>query len=106
MLWAINKIDNLALPIEQCDIGEMLDLLPIAFDSTNDFIQNACIRTTEEILDKSDLIYRIHWATREAESNDEEIPGSVDTGIIEEWHYAINWITYYDEKWDDILTDT
>ena len=106
MLWAINKIDNLALPIEQCDIGEMLDLLPISFDSTYDFIQNACIRTTEEILDKSDLIYRIHWATREAESNDEEIPGSVDTGIIEEWHYAINWITYYDEKWDDILTDT
>ena len=106
MLWAINKIDNLALPIEQCDIGEMLDILPIAFDSTNDFIQNACIRTTEEILDKSDLIYRIHWATREAESNDEEIPGSVDTGIIEEWHYAINWITYYDEKWADILTDT
>ena len=39
-------------------------------------------------------------------SKDEDIPGDIDTGIIQEWHYAINWITYYDENWDDILTDT
>ncbi len=106
MLWAINKIDNLGLPIDQCNIGEMLDLLPNAFDSTKEFIQNATIRPTAEILDKSDLIYRLHWAAREADSKGEDIPGNIDTGIIQEWHYAINWITYYDENWDDILTDT
>jgi hypothetical protein len=106
MLWAINKIDNLDLPIDQCNIGDMLDLLPNAFDSTKDFIHNATVRPTAEILDKSDLIYRLHWAAREADSKDEDIPGDIDTGIIQEWHYAINWITYYDENWDDILTDT
>lgn len=106
MLWAIKKIDHLGLPIDQCDIGEMLDLLPNAFDSSKDFIQNATVRPKTEILDKSDLIYRLHWAAREADSNDEDIPGDLDIGIIQEWHYAINWITYYDENWDDITTDT
>ena len=106
LLWAIYKIDNLGLPIDQCNIGEMLELLPNAFESTKDFIKNATVRPTAEILDKSDLIYRLHWAAREADSKDEDIPGDIDTGIIQEWHYAINWITYYDENWDDILTDT
>jgi Domain of unknown function (DUF4272) len=106
MLWTINKIDNLGLPIEQCDIGEMLDLLPNTFDSTKEFVQNATIRPLAEILDKSDLIYRLHWAAREADSNDEDIPANIDTGIIQEWHHAINWITYYDENWDEIATDT
>ncbi len=106
MLWAINKIDDLGLPIEQCDIGEMLDLLPNSFDSTKDFTQNATVRATQEILDKSDLVYRLHWAIREAESNDEDIPADLDSSIMQEWHYAINWITCYDENWDEILTDT
>ena len=106
MLWAINKIDNLDLPIDQCNIGEMLDLLPNAFGSTKDFIQTATVRPTEEILDKSDLIYRLHWAAREADLKDEDIPGNIDIGIIQEWHYAINWITCYDKNWDDIQTDT
>lgn len=106
LLWAITKIDNLGLPIDQCNIGEMLDLLPDAFGSTKDFIQNATVRPIAEILDKSDLMYRLHWAARDADLKDEPIPGNIDIGVIQEWHYAINWITYYDENWDDILTDT
>ena len=106
LLWAINKIEETGLPTEQCDIGAMLDLLPDAFGATEDFIVNAAIRPTAEILDKSDLIYRLHWAAREADANGEDTPGDIDTGIIEEWHYAINWITCYDENWDGILTDT
>ena len=106
LLWTINKVDNLGLPIEQCNIGEILDLLPNAFDTTKDFIQSAIVRPKVEILDKSDLIYRLHWAAREADSKGEDVPGNFDIGIIQEWHYAINWVTYYDENWDDIITDT
>jgi len=106
LLWAINKIDHLGLPIDQCDIGTTLNLLPNAFNSTKEFTQNAIVRTREEILDKSDLIYRLHWVIREAKLNNGEIPSNLDSSIIEEWHYAINWITYYDDNWDDILTDT
>jgi hypothetical protein len=106
LLWSIHKIEELALPVEQCDIAGMLDLLPDAFESTKEFIESATVRTRREILDQSDLIYRLHWAVREADSNDDDIPADMDPGIIQEWHYAINWITFYDEDWDNITTDT
>ena len=52
LLWAINKIDLLVLPIEHCNIGEMFDLLPCPFEPTQDYIQNATVRSKPEILDK------------------------------------------------------
>lgn len=106
LLWAINKIDLLDLPIEHCNIGEMFDLLPGPFEPTQDYIQNATVRSKPEILDKSDLIYRLHWAAREANLRNQDIPGDIDIEILQEWHYAINWVTYYNDDWDDIQTDT
>ena len=48
MLWAINKIQDLGLPVEQCNVGEMLKTLPEFFQSTNDFISNSTIRTKKK----------------------------------------------------------
>ena len=106
LLWTIQKIENIGLPIEQCDTEQIFEILPEYLEPTKDFFSTAIVRTKQEILDKSDLIYRLHWAARQAESEDEKIPANLDKGILEEWHYAINWLTYYDENWDDILTDT
>ncbi len=106
LLWAIKKLEIPVLPVEQCSITAMLDLLPPYLEPTKKFIDDATLRTTEEILDKSDLIYRIHWAARQADIDEIESPADMDTGILQEWHYAINWITYYEENWDDITTDT
>jgi hypothetical protein len=106
MLWTINKVNELGLPIDQCNVGEMLKLLPEFFQSTREFISSSTSRTTLEILDASDLIYRLHWAARQADLEEKEIPGDISLGIVQEWHYAINWITFYDENWDEITTDT
>jgi|SRR5690242_2897195 len=106
MLWTINKVNELGLPIDQCNVGEMLKLLPEFFQSTKEFISSSTSRTTLEILDASDLIYRLHWAARQADLEEKEIPGDISLGIVQEWHYAINWITFYDENWDEITTDT
>ena len=106
LLWSIQKIDDIGLPIEQCDTEEIFNILPEYLEDTSDFISTAKVRTNKEILDKSDLIYRLHWAVRQAELDDDEIPANIDAEVIEEWHYAINWITYYDDNWDEILTDT
>ena len=106
LLWSIQKLEGIDLPIEQCDTEQIFNILPKYLEPVKEFVQNATLRPIAEILDKSDLIYRLHWAAREADSNDEDIPGKIDRGIIQEWHYAINWLTYYDENWDDILTDT
>ena len=106
LLWAIKKVDTLQLPTEKCNVADILNLLPAFFEPTKEFIYTAHIRESSEILDMSDFIYRLHWAVRDSELNGQDIPGGINTGIIYERHYAINWITYYEDDWDEITTDT
>lgn len=107
MLWSIKKVDNLKLPTSQCEIQHIVELLPGYLELFDKFTEEAELRSKSEILDKSDLIYRLHWATRQASLNKEKMPAKLEDGIIQEWHYAINWITNYEElDWDYITTDT
>jgi hypothetical protein len=106
LLWCINKVEHLELPIEQCLPSEIFELLPEYLDSPVEFINSVSIRSVSEILDMTDLIYRIHWATREADIKHQEIPGDFDSSIIFERHYAMNWVTFYADDWDEITTDT
>ncbi|HKO79558.1 MAG TPA: DUF4272 domain-containing protein [Chitinophagaceae bacterium] len=105
LLWVINVVDTINLPTEEVSIPQMLELLPDFMTDTKGFIQSASIRTVSEILDLSDLTYRLHWATRHTELNNLETL-DLNSSIIQERHYAINWVTYYEDNWDDITTDT
>lgn len=58
-----------------------------------------------DILDVSDLTYRLHWATRNAELNNSQTI-ALNSGIVSGRHYAINWVTFYADSWDDVTTDT
>jgi hypothetical protein len=106
MLWAINKVGELEMPTTQCTINEILCRLPGFLTSTKEFIETATVRPTAEILDMADLLYRMHWSTRQAGLDANEAPADLDDSIVYERHYAINWITYYEENWDDVTTDT
>ena len=106
LLWTINRVDKLELPTDQIEISEIVSRLPKFLTDTKEFIENAIVRPTTEILDVSDLIYRLHWATRNADLNNQPIPANLDLSIIMERHYAINWVTYYADEWDEISTDT
>ncbi len=106
LLWTISKVQKLELPQEQVEINEILARLPKFLTSPNKFIENAVLRPTSEILDASDLIYRLHWAARETDLKKQPMPASLNLSIVMERHYAINWVTFYGDEWDDILTDT
>lgn len=103
LLWSINKIDDLGLPIDEA--SDIFNLIPGYIESSEEFVNGAVIRDTTEILDASDLIYRIHWAIKQARIDNTEIP-SINPDVVQEWHQAINWITFYEDRWDDITTDT
>lgn len=103
LLWSINKIDDLGLPIDEA--SEIFNLIPGYIESSEEFVNGAVIRDTTEILDASDLIYRIHWAIKQARIDNTEIP-NINPDVVQEWHQAINWITFYEDRWDDITTDT
>lgn len=105
LLWTINKVKKLELPIGYVNVTAMMDLFPGFMKDPAKFIDSARLRPTAEILDALDLTYRLHWATRDAQLKNLP-PLKVDAGILEERHYAINWVTCYAEDWDDITTDT
>lgn len=105
LLWTINKVDDLDLPTDEVDISDIVDRLPKFMSNPDDFIKSSTLRSASEILDQSDLIYRLHWATRQSQLNNAS-DLNLDPGIVYERHYAINWVTYYADNWDDITTDT
>ena len=105
LLWAIGKVDELEMPVEETQVSEWLDLLPDLMTDSKEFIDSALLRPIPEILDLLDLTYRIHWAVRNAELNNLDAV-NFDAGIIQERHYALNWLTYYNDDWDDVVTDT
>lgn len=106
LLWTINKVDKLDLPIEQVEIPEIVSRLPEFLTDPKEFIETAIVRPTTEILDISDLTYRLHWAARNADLNKRTMLANLNLSIVMERHYAINWVTYYADEWDEITTDT
>lgn len=106
LLWCIQKVDELALPIAHAEVNEIMLRIPEFFTDPTTFIETAKVRSTAELLDASDLLYRIHWATRNAGLNNKPMPAKLDPSVVMERHYAINWVTFYADEWDEITTDT
>lgn len=105
MLWAIGKFPTVELPTKEVQVDEVIKFIPELTSDHTDFVRTAKLRPVSEILDLSDLIYRLHWAARQ-----EDLDGHQRTPLIlsavREQHYAINWITYYADEWDEVTTDT
>ena len=106
LLWALRKIDKFDLPKEMCNTELIRQIMPAPESSCTQFINEAALRSPSEILVATDLIYRIHWAVVDAHLNSQAIPGGFHPGIVYERHYALNWLTWYADEWDDITTDT
>ena len=106
LLWSLGEIEKLGLPKGLCDSQLIQKIMPALESSSVQFINQATLRSPAEILDATDLIYRIHWAVVDGHSNNQEIPGGFHPGIVYERHYALNWLTWYADEWDDITTDT
>ena len=65
------------------------------------------MRPASEILDALDLHYRLHWATTSARTKGEPAPAGLEPGVVFERHYALNWLTcFQDAEWDDVDTPT
>ena len=106
LFWSLGMVDKLNEPIEECDLTKAYEGTKEKYGALHNFIKQSEIRSTEEILDQTDLIYRIHWAVRDAGLNSRPYPNGYNPSVVYERHYALNWITCYQEDWDDITTDT
>jgi hypothetical protein len=107
LLWAIRKISSLGSLSEQCDTGPMVDAIPELFSSTKEFIGSAVLRKPDEISEEYEKVYDSHCEARYAVRRNIPIPDSIKLGIVQERHYAFNWLTgYCGQDWDEITTDT
>jgi len=103
--WALGFVDTLVYPSEICDVPALVG--NVIERSRADLEQNAVVRDEEVILDELDKIYRMHWACVEARMQQQPPAGDLNSSIVYERHYALNWLTtYLDQEWDYVSTDT
>ena len=105
LLWSLGHFDRLKFPTTLCDFGNYNDLPDLDVDP-KPWIIKSRLRNTEDILNETDLIYRLHWATEDARINNNKMPVGLNQDVIMERHFALNWLTMYADDWDDITTDT
>jgi hypothetical protein len=107
LMWAVGLFKRLPFPVRQVANQKIIDKLSTFDGSPRPFIHSLKLRPKSQIMDKSDLIYRLHWATRQARLEGLQPPGGLNPDVVYEWHYAINWIVKYnDADWDDVTADT
>lgn len=105
LLWALGYVDTLDRLEDQCDVPKATRFL--LDRTTEQFIHDAKPRPLGTILDEADLVYRYHWAVVDARVKGKEAPAKLDGGVVQERHYALNWLVgYMNQAWDEISTDT
>lgn len=105
LLWALGFVAELGKPDRICDVEYAAGTM--AERTTSQFVEDSELRPIAEILDQADLIYRYHWAVRNARLKGQQAPAALDPGVIQERHHALNWLIGYDEQdWDHVSTDT
>jgi hypothetical protein len=100
LLWSIKKVEVLTIPREEVNLDAIFPLLPGFFESTDDFIQSASVRTVSEILDQADFYFRLNWALRQAEKEGSPI-ATINPSVAYERYFSTNWITRARLRWDE-----
>lgn len=105
LLWAMCHIEELGKPSTICDVPKAVSIMK---DRTAaQFVADARQRPLAQLLDEADLIYRYDWAVVDARVNRRPVPHGLDPGVVQERHYALNWLVgYMEQDWDDVSTDT
>lgn len=107
MEWALGLIKELPFPDTLCDVPLTVQVLR-DFSSMEDFLSHVTYRSSKELLEAADLIYRLDWACVDSRVNGLPAPGGMDGGITMERHKSLNWLIGYGESapWDEVDTPT
>jgi hypothetical protein len=106
MQWALGFAPALGRPGKRADSDQVVSLIA-KHKGPKRFREDARLRSTKELLDETDLIYRYDWACVDARANGRPAPTGVDCEVVTERHRALNWlIGYLGQDWDKVRTDT
>jgi len=106
LLWYLGHLPELPRPDRVAETGciaeRVQDLGPTRF------FTGVIPRTPTEALDEADLIYRYHWAVRDAQLHGRPCPAGLNGDVVMERHKALNWLIAdpHEAQWDLVATDT
>ena len=105
LAWALGLVSELELPTDICDMEKAISFVKNhkTFES---FLKSTKLREPAEILDEADLIYRLHWAVREAGLKGKPVPANLDSSVVMERHMAFNWLINVGDDWDNMDIST
>lgn len=104
LLWALGYLSDLNPPDVVANVPREAAIF--ADKGPQHFAPDAELRPLHEILDQTDLYYRLHWAVIHLRLKGAPHP-SANEQIIMERHRALNWlIRYMGQSWDHVTTDT
>ncbi|OCG13600.1 hypothetical protein A9G24_07545 [Gilliamella sp. App6-5] len=102
--WAINWQSELPFADTICNVSSLVDE---GMQHSEQDISTMTLRPVSELLDALDLHYRLHWITTDFRMKDKQPPASIISDVIQERHYALNWLTCFENAdWDDVDTPT
>jgi hypothetical protein len=105
LLWSLGHIDELIYPDQMCNVAD--DVKIIYELGATKFREQSILRSKQEILDQADLILRFDWACVSSRVKNNPAPGKLNSSVVYERHYSLNWlIKYLNQDWDDVRTDT
>jgi len=106
--WCAGLIEADEVPTQESNVQSILDLFPQDGEDPDRLQAAIAIRSKSDILDHADLLYRLHWAVRNARLTGSSGPSAVNGGVVQEWHRAVNWMIRYNKEddWDQVGTDT
>ena len=106
--WCAGLLECPEVPNNESSVKSILGLFPAGSEQPDRLRSAIRLRNSSEILDRADLLYRLHWAVRDNKLAGSDALEGIDGGVIQEWHRAVNWIIRYDgeDNWDQVGTDT
>lgn len=103
LLWALGIYDDIGRPDTITDVPLLASTLREL--GADGLIARGQLRSQAELLDAADLMYRYHWAVRQARLDGVPPPASLDPSVVQERRYALEWLIT-NVPWDDVSTDT
>jgi len=106
--WCSGLLECSEVPKEESSVKSILNLFPVGSEKPDRLGAAIRLREKSEVLDRADLLYRLHWALRNARLTGSGALEGIDAGVVQEWHRAVNWMIHYDSEddWDQVGTDT
>jgi Domain of unknown function (DUF4272) len=100
--WALMLQDDLSAPSEQASIATILDHVPGPGEPVGEFIQLARLRELDLI-----QLAAIDYRDMHARARNPKGTAVHDIEVIQERHYALNWLLNTEgQEWDLVTTDT